>query len=105
MLTLLYRVGHNINMEMIYFLDIIKEFQRVGLSDSAIARELGITRQRLHNMLGKGKGRAPIQRVSDEVLFSLLQASKKYKIEPRNWSKLGQLIDQEFKNKSKNERK
>jgi transposase len=88
-------------MEMVYFLNIIQEFQRIGLSDSAIARELGITRQRLHNMLGKGKGRAPIQRVSDEVLYSLLIACKKHKIEPRNWAKLGRLIDKEFAIKPK----
>lgn len=84
------------NMEMDYFRNIINELHSLGLKNASIAKDLGITRQRLHHMLGKGKGSIPIQRVSDEILSKLRLVCKKHGIQPQTWSQLGRMIDKEM---------
>lgn len=83
-------------MRVRYFIDIINELLKQGVSQTAIADALGVKKQNMTEILGKNPKKLR-QNLKDEHLPGLLRLCREYKVGPKTASELIALIDKEVK--------
>lgn len=86
-------------MDVIYFVDIIKELLEAGASKTEVMAELRMKKQNMREILGNVPGKQR-QNLKDEQLPGLLRLCRKYKRGPQTERELLRMISGELEEAS-----